>query len=114
MATEIIFGTAGYIAVPKVELELRRWAGEPTAYKFGNKPLIDFGGRPLFAELCGYELFLLSGWDARWVQTFGANAKGPKLFTAWEDVLQGQQQDQPLPNEGLYLFASRNCRAQRQ
>ncbi|SMB97268.1 hypothetical protein SAMN00120144_0330 [Hymenobacter roseosalivarius DSM 11622] len=63
---------------------------------FGHKPLIDFGGLPVFAELCVYELFRLSGWEARWLETYGAPAAGPYLFTNWLDVPLKQQQHQPL------------------
>ena len=38
-------------AIPKTELQLRCWTGLPLPNTFGNKPLIDFGGRPLFARV---------------------------------------------------------------
>ncbi len=69
--------------------------GQPLQHTFGNKPLVDFAGRPVFAELCLYELFRLSGWDARWVETYGAPATGPYLFTGWLDAPLKQQQYQP-------------------
>ncbi|WP_426491274.1 hypothetical protein [Hymenobacter sp. 102] len=59
--------SSGPLAVPKVELALRRWAGAPVASTFGGKALIDFAGWLLFAELCVYELLRLSGWEAQWV-----------------------------------------------
>lgn len=84
------------VAIPKVELRLRPWTGAVIGNTFGGKPLIDFGGRPVFAELCVYELLRLSGWDARWVETYAAPASGPYLFTDWLDAPLKQQQHQPL------------------
>jgi len=69
------------LTINKVELQFRRWEGSPLSNTFGNKSLIDFGGRPVFAELCVYELMRLSGWQARWVETYGAGAMTPNHFT---------------------------------
>jgi hypothetical protein len=68
--TEVIPCNGQAITIPKVELQLRRWEGASPNNAFGNKPLLDFGGRPVFAELCVYELLRLSGWQARWVETY--------------------------------------------
>ncbi|MDO7887106.1 hypothetical protein [Hymenobacter cheonanensis] len=73
--------------VPKVELQLRRWSGEPIADSFGGKPVIDFAGRPMFAELAVYELFRLSGWEARWIETYGAPTQSPKHYVDWHPSL---------------------------
>ncbi len=92
--TETMVSAGRELTVPKVELRLCQWAGAPISNTFGNKPLIDFGGRPVFAELCVYELVRLSGWQARWVETYGAGAMNPKHLRAWADAgLAGQQHD---------------------
>ena len=99
--TEVLTGADRVLTVPKVELQLRRWSGAPVSNTFGNKPLIDFGGRPVFAELCVYELARLSGWQARWVETYGAGAVTPHHFTTWADAgLAGQQHD-PIPDPAV-------------
>jgi len=72
MITEQLLVGGQVLDVSKVELSLRSWTGSALAHTRGGKPLLDFGGRPVFAELCVYELARLSGWDARWVSTFGA------------------------------------------
>lgn len=97
--TETLLVTGGHpVAIPKAQLQLRQWRGQPILDTFGNKPLVDFAGRPVFAELCLYELFRLSGWEARWVETYGAPAARPNMFTDWRDVPRKQQQHQPLPD----------------
>ncbi|GAA4365850.1 hypothetical protein GCM10023185_36510 [Hymenobacter saemangeumensis] len=99
--TESLTGSGQVLTVPKVELQLRPWLGDPIHNTFGNKPLIDFGGRPVFAELCVYELFRLAGWQARWVETYGAGAMTPHHFTAWAEAgLAGQQHD-PIPDPAV-------------
>ncbi len=85
-ATETLFVADQPIVVPKVELAFRPWVQAGLVNYFGHKPLINFAGRPVFAEVCIYELFRLSGWDARWVETYGAPATGPYLFTDWADA----------------------------
>lgn len=96
IATEIV-------AVPKVELWLRPWPGAAIADNFGGKPLIEVAGRPVFAELAVYELFRLSGWEARWVETYGAPAKNPQCYTDWSPLLpaisRNTQAQKPIENE---------------
>lgn len=83
-------------AIPKVELQLRRWEGISLINTLNGKPLIDFGGRPVSAELCLYELVRLSGWQARWVEPYGAPAKAPRLLTAWADDRLTAQHHEPI------------------
>ena len=99
--TEVLTSADQVLTVPKVELRLRRWAGAPISDTLGQKPLIDFGGRPLFAELCVYELARLSGWQARWVETYGAGAMTPKHLTAWADAGLAGQQHEPIPDPAV-------------
>lgn len=94
--TEAVLLNDHPVHVPKVELSLRRWEGAPLTHTFGGKPLIDFGGRPVFAELCVYELLRLCGWQARWVETYGAPATAPYHFTAWADERPGAQLHVPI------------------
>jgi hypothetical protein len=100
-STELLTILGQVLEVPKVELQLRRWQGAPLADTFGSKAVIDFGGRPLFAELCVYELLRLSGWQARWVETYGAGAMNPHHFTNWADAGLAGQKHEPIPNPDL-------------
>jgi hypothetical protein len=82
--------------IAKVDLRLRRWDGALLGNTLNGKPLIDFGGQPVFAEICVYELMRLSGWQARWVCTYGASAKAPRMLAGWADVKLTAQQQQPI------------------
>lgn len=97
-STENLTSNGQVLTIPKVILHLRPWAGTPLVHTFGNKPLIDFGGKPLFAELCVYELVRLSGWQARWVETYGAGTMTPNHFTQWADAGLAGQQHEPIPD----------------
>ena len=95
-ATEVLTLNGQTTAVPKVRLELRPWLGAPLSDPFGGKPLVEVAGRPMFAELAIYELFRLSGWQARWVETYGAPAARPHLFMGWREGSRTEQPHQPL------------------
>lgn len=99
-AVEALLVNEQLVAGPKVELRLRKWAGAAIADDFGHKPLLEVAGKPLFAELCIYELFRLSGWDARWIETYGASAQNPACFTQWlPEVARAGQQRQPIADK---------------
>jgi hypothetical protein len=81
---EIIRFEGQIIELPKSIVTFKQWKGMPIAYTFGGKPLIDFDGVPIFAELAIVKLFKLSGWQARWVETYGSPDKNPFHFSAWD------------------------------
>lgn len=64
--------------IPKARPTLKRWTGEFGGDTYGNKPLVDMDGEPMFAELAILKLFRKEGWDGVWVDTFNR-----KYRTAW-------------------------------
>lgn len=106
-ATEQVMVNGQACSVPKVELQLRRWEGASLNNTFNGKPLIDFGGHPMFAEICVYELMRLSGWQARWVCTYGAPAKVPRLLAGWADVQLAAQQQHPIAEPSVVSLLQR-------
>ena len=66
------------VQIPKAQPVFRLWSGEFTGDTYGNKPLIDVDGTPMFAELAILRLFQKDGWDGVWVDTFRK-----KYRTAW-------------------------------
>lgn len=69
------------VHIPKARPAFRQWTGEFEKDTYGNKPLVDMDGEPLFAELAILRLFQKGGWDGVWVDTFGR-----KYRTAWEET----------------------------
>lgn len=106
--SETVLVAGQSVQVPKAELLLRPWAGPPIADSFGGKPLVDVAGRPLFAELCVYELFRLSGWEARWIETFGAPALRPSYYADWlPGAARAAQPSQPIAEAAITSLLGR-------
>jgi hypothetical protein len=59
------------VVVPKTNPTFRRWSGRPLGDTFGNKTVLDFEGRPAFAELAILWSFIATGWDGVWVDSYG-------------------------------------------
>ncbi len=105
--TESILVQGQELLIPKVELTLRSWTGASILNTFGGKPLLDFGGRPVFAEICAYKLARLSGWETRWVETYGAAAMRPNCFTAWANAPLGGQCHVHIADAGISSLLQR-------
>lgn len=73
------------IEIPKCIVNFNKWQGEPVKESFGGKPIIDLNNKPMFAEVAILNLFLQSGWEVRWISTYGSSNKGPKLLAGWAD-----------------------------
>ena len=68
--TELVTGPSGRVyQVPIIRTNFQPWAGALVS-NYGGKPIIDHGGRPLFAELGALERFRADGWTGVWVDSF--------------------------------------------
>ncbi len=56
--------------IPKVTPTFDSWTGEPIKDIYGGKPILDFDGEPVFAELAILRAFQNVGWNGVWVDTF--------------------------------------------
>lgn len=66
---------------------------------FGNKPLVNVGGRSMFAELAIVATAVRDGWDARWVCTYGRPKMSPLLLTRWKSSSSRvEQTHEPIKN----------------
>ena len=108
--THIIDGIE--INIPIVHLEFKKWDGEPIANTFGGKGLIDYKGKPMFAELAIQCTALEAGWNARWVETYAMKNKVPYYFTEWSDGGLTTQLQEPITDKAqidiLELIAENN------
>ena len=57
--------------LPLYHTVFKKWIGELPNFNFGNKPIIDYEGKAVFAELAILKLFTASGWEGVWVETYG-------------------------------------------
>jgi hypothetical protein len=55
------------VHIPKATPSFRRFEGEFAGSDWGNKPILDFEGVPLFAELVVWRLFEREGWSGGWM-----------------------------------------------
>ena len=58
------------VHVPKVTPSFQAWPGPAPSDTFGKKPVLDFNGRPAFAELVVLWNFLEAGWDGVWIDSY--------------------------------------------
>lgn len=89
------------VGIPKAEPRFLEWQGEFTGDTYGDKPLLDVDGEPMFAELAILRHFQKDGWDGVWVDTFRK-----KYRTAW-----GEASVVRLSGERLQLLKAINQRA---
>jgi hypothetical protein len=82
--------------IPGVTLQFKKWIGDTIANTFGGKPLIDYEGIPMFAELAIQRTAIKGGWNARWVETYASKGGTPYYFTEWSDLPLNQQVVTPL------------------
>lgn len=77
---EVLLPVGGRMSIPKARPRFERWTGEPPEDTYGNKPIVDVDGEPMFAELAILRYFQTDGWDGVWVDTFRK-----KHRTSWGD-----------------------------
>ena len=90
----LLLGPGRKEAVRKATPGFPKWAGESPGSDYGGKPIVDFEGRPAFAELTILWTVNSAGWDGLWVTHAGGREKhrrgfwGPQeAFTAPDPVL---------------------------
>ncbi len=92
------------INISKCTVTFDKWAGESVKETFGGKPILNFNGHPMFAELAIMLTFQNDGWETRWVETYGK--KEPICLTNWKDDKYRNQVHQPFQdNEIIKLLA---------
>jgi len=70
-ATEdLILPSGRRVAVAKSTPTFVPWSGTVPADTHGGKPLVDFDGRPAFAELAILWSLIAAGWDGVWIDSY--------------------------------------------
>lgn len=82
--------------LPATSLKFKQWQGESIKNTFGGKPLVDYEGVPMFAELAIQRTAVKGGWNSRWIETYAMKGNLPYYFTNWLDVALTQQAVEPL------------------
>jgi hypothetical protein len=78
----------GVIKIPTCALSFEKWPEQPIEKKktIGGKPIVCLNNKPMFAEDAIRSLFLLDGWDARWISTYGKSRLFPIFLDGWKDL----------------------------
>lgn len=61
------------ISIQKYFLTFTPWKGAMIPNTYNNKPVIDWNGEPVFAELAVLRLFQSHGWEGVWVDSYRRN-----------------------------------------
>lgn len=62
--------SSGPVAVPKATPSFTAWAGSPLADTYNGKQVLDYEGRPAFAELAILWALNDAGWEGVWIDTY--------------------------------------------
>jgi hypothetical protein len=80
------------VSVPAANIVFKRWRGKPIKDDFGGRPVAEYEGRPLFAELAVVKMVVKSGWSAFWQEVYPIRKSGPHYYSDWkEDSLRKDQ-----------------------
>jgi hypothetical protein len=66
----IALSTGKLIRIPKVTPRFHRWTGVPPGDTYGGKVVLDYEGKPVFAELAILSILQADGWNGVWVDTY--------------------------------------------
>jgi hypothetical protein len=96
------------VMVPKTHAVFAPWIGPSLQRTFNRKPIVQFDGRPMFAELAIRQLAEDAGWHARWVRPHGARASYHDLWIDTPGVQPKACIDDEPTRETLERIAARN------
>jgi len=100
------------LRLPLVNIQLQKWDGALVADTFGGKGLLSLDGEPAFAELVLLRMFQASGWEARWVETYGRPRMAPMFLNNWTVTSIKNQTNVPITHapvaELLHTIALQN------
>jgi hypothetical protein len=87
------------VELPVCHPTFEKWVGELPKFDFGKKPIVNYKGKGVFAELAILGLLNDSGWDGVWVETYGGIHFLNDMPTSWK--LSPQNISIPLDKEAL-------------
>jgi hypothetical protein len=102
----------GSVHVPLCRARFTAYSGQDNPHTFGGKDLLLVDGKPQFAEVAILRAFQGSGWQGRWLETYGNGMMTPGLWNAWHPDGPRAQEQLPITdawvNERLQAIAAEN------
>lgn len=96
---EMVLPSGRVVRVPKVRAEFRAWSGPISIHTWGSKPVLDVAGEQTFAEVAILRLFQSAGWEARWLEVYGASSAWPIVLERWHPEGIGACERSTIPDE---------------
>lgn len=96
-------GTAivGSVTIPERSASFSKWTGAPLVNDFGGKGVVEFDGKPMFAELAIAEMLKSEGYSVRWAETYGRGGKPPIFLDVWDERGYAHQINKPIQEEWI-------------
>lgn len=63
--------SGGKVDLPVCTPTFKNWVGKLPNFDFGKKPIVNYKGEGVFAEIAILRLLIDSGWNGVWVETYG-------------------------------------------
>jgi hypothetical protein len=67
---ELTLPSSKSVAIPRCGYMFSPWRGTPILDTYGRKAVLDWNGKPVFAELAILGVLERAGWDGVWVDTY--------------------------------------------
>lgn len=90
------------VLIPKVNLVFKRFADMPFEITYNKKPVIDFNGERVFAEIAILRIFQNDGWDGVWVDS---SRRKYRIGYWTENAIVKLQEDKQKLLEDIYDIA---------
>jgi len=80
---EIALSDDRTVALPVCHPIFTEWNGKVPDFDFGKKPVLDYKGESLFAELVILRMLQEAGWEGAWVETYGGTHFLQRMPQGW-------------------------------
>ena len=62
----------------------QKWSGADFLFSYGNKPILNYQNKPVFAELVIARMLIDFGWEAVWVESYGGTHFLNEMPNGWK------------------------------
>src|SRR5262245_55514251 len=90
---EFLLPSGKKMLIAKATPVFPKWMGSPIEDTYGGKPVLNFNGEPVFAELAILRIFQADAWDGVWIDTFKHKYRTQYWPDTNEIALPGTQQE---------------------
>ena len=106
LAHRIELPSRGMVEVPKTTPIFRKWTGEMPSDTFNRKPVLEFDGEMVFAELAILRIFQKAGWEGRWIDSY----RHRYLTSYWPIVTSDLPREETI-SDWQAIRATANCKS---